>query len=99
MLSHLANTHTAPESQEAQEKSNVDKKETECKFEMLSGLNLDNQAQLSGSAVLVGGQTPSLRWGGGMGEAVLGHGGTECIIIKTLLNKKTVFKGTRGLFP
>ena len=76
----------------------MDKKETECDLEMLSGLNLDNQAQLSGSAVLVGGQTPSLRLRG-VGEAVLGHGGTECIIIKTLLNKKTVFRGTRGLFP
>ena len=46
----------------------MDKKETECDLEMLSGLNLDNQAQLSGSAVLVGGQTPSLRLGGEWGR-------------------------------
>ena len=34
-----------------------------------------------------------------MGEAALGHGGTECITIKTLLNKKAIFRGTHGLFP
>ena len=35
----------------------------------------------------------------GTGEAVLGHGGTEGITIKTLLNKKAIFRGTHGLFP
>lgn len=50
----------------------MDEKEMQCNFEMLSGPKLDNQVWFSGSAVLAGGQTPSLG-SGKVGEAALGH--------------------------